>query len=110
MEAQPLPQKLYNRCKELAVNKIEIEFSGGSDEGYLHVILTPDHSENKSLELDIEDWAWKTYEYNGAGDGSSYGDNYIYNLDTMKMQHQQWYHVFQKEDFNKVDLELDKND
>ena len=37
MKVEPLPKGLFDRAKALGVTSIELSFSGGSDEGYLHV-------------------------------------------------------------------------
>ena len=55
MKAQPLKKEIYNKAKELGVDKITLKFSGGNDEGYLDVELEPDW--NQDLATEIEDWA-----------------------------------------------------
>lgn len=37
--AEPLPKKLFDRAKALGVTSIELQFSGGSDEGHLYISL-----------------------------------------------------------------------
>ena len=105
MNAEPLKKELYEKAKELGIDKITLEFSGGSDEGYLYV-----HSEGPEqrrdddalrkkihqLESDIDEWVWTVYEYSGAGDGTSYGDTITYDLKNGKMSTQEWAHVVEK--------------
>ena len=97
MQMQPLTKEIHARALELGVQKIYLSFSGGSDEGYLDVNCTPCNDENKTDVYNfcqqIEEWAWDNYSYNGAGDGTDYGDEVIYHLDENKVSHQSWEHV-----------------
>lgn len=76
-QIQPLPKALYDQLVSAGINSFELQFQGGSDEGYLEVYSTP-----YGLDPDgkIEDWAWSVYEYSGAGCGEGYGDTIIYDL------------------------------
>lgn len=83
---EPLPKHIYNSCKINGIETINLEFSGGNDEGNLYISLyTPEGNiyHDTQLEKDIEDWAEEVYDYSGSGDGSDYGDTLIYNLSTM---------------------------
>jgi hypothetical protein len=104
MEAQPLSKKIYNKAKKLGVEQIVLEFSGGSDEGYLHIGLTPEP--NNGFAQEIEDWAWEAYSYSGAGDGSNYGDNITYDLKEGKVHSQEWYSAPSYADLPTTDLKL----
>ena len=108
MEAKPLSKKIYDRAKEYGVNKIDLHFSGGSDEGYLNVELYPyKNSAPSNFYKDIEDWAWEVYEYSGAGDGSDYGDVISYDLDTGKVTTSEWYTSRVDGDSHEMTLEVD---
>ncbi len=109
MNAKPLKKELYEKAKELGIDKITLEFSGGSDEGYLYVytegrsvprVTQPDdevlRKKIRQLESDIDEWVWTVYEYSGAGDGTSYGDTITYDLKNEKMSTQEWAHVVEK--------------
>jgi len=94
MTTQPIPKAIYDKAKGLGITEIVLKFSGGNDEGHLYV----EHNGEtfySELEREIEDWAWKAYEYNGAGDGTDYGDNITYNLETNEISTEEWYHVVQ---------------
>lgn len=91
MKIEPLTKKLYSRAKEAGINKITLNFSGGSDEGYLSVTLNEGLASDHALENEIEEWAWEAYEYCGAGDGNSYGDDISYDLTTMKATIADWF-------------------
>ena len=91
MIPQPLPMKFMTRALSLGVSEIKLNFSGGSDEGHLnidfvdndgkHIWSYGDENEGlRDLENEIDEWVWDTYHYNGAGDGSGYGDIICYNL------------------------------
>jgi hypothetical protein len=92
MTAQPIPKAIYNKAKELGITEIVLKFSGGNDEGHLYVETNPYNSE---LESEIEDWAWEAYDYNGAGDGTDYGDTITYDLASNKVSTEEWFHVVQ---------------
>ena len=107
MDAQPFPRTLFDRATAEGVTRIELNFSGGSDEGFLSigtrnaedgVIDRQDgysHANWKDPELSFIDaliaWAWSVYEYSGDGDGGDYGDDIIYNLAEGATVTQEWY-------------------
>jgi hypothetical protein len=92
MKIEPLPKKLYNKAKALKITSICLQFEGGSDEGYLYIAIDgPRNFEISEFEKEIEDWAWDVYEYGGAGEGHSYGDNITYNIEEKTAAHQAWY-------------------
>ena len=108
MDAKPLKKELYERVVALGADIVTLEFSGGSDEGYLYVDVRGDNiarygestdeirKEIHRLQSDIEEWAWTVYQYSGAGDGTSYGDTITYDLNNQTMSTQKWYHAVQK--------------
>lgn len=96
MEAQPLSKAIYEKAKELGVNTITLKFSGGSDEGELQV-ETDAEDYNYEFERLVEDWAWEVYNYSGAGDGTSYGDDIVYDLKNKKVSTSEWFHVVQEQ-------------
>ena len=104
MNAKPLSKAIYDKAKELGVNTISLEFSGGNDEGHLHVQTDTDNYDFEKL---VEDWAWEAYEYNGAGDGSDYGDNVVYYLKEGKVSTSEWFHVVKEEagEVTKIEVE-----
>ena len=94
MKIEPLTKELYNKCVENKVEKFILKFSGGNDEGYLDIEMeTENYDENypHELQAQIEEWAWEVYGYNGAGDGSEYGDNITYDIKNKKTSHEEWY-------------------
>ena len=102
MTPQPLPMKFMTRALSLGVSKIRLNFSGGSDEGHLHIdflnndgkqMWTYDDKNEGLADLDseIDTWVWDTHEYNGAGDGSSYGDIICYNLEEGTVTTEAWW-------------------
>ena len=108
MNAKPLKKELYERVVALGGDIVTLEFSGGSDEGYLYVEVRGDNMAQdveqtdevrkkiRDLESDIEEWVWTVYQYSGAGDGTSYGDTITYDLNNQTMSTQEWYHAVQK--------------
>jgi hypothetical protein len=103
MKAEPLSKAIYNKAKELGVNTITLAFSGGSDEGHLHVQTDTDNYDFEKL---IEDWAWEVYDYSGAGEGNDYGDNIVYDLKEGKVSTSEWFHVVKEEDGGTTKLEV----
>lgn len=97
MSAEAMSKKLYEELVAAGATQVTLGFSGGSDEGFLDVSIdykdTSKVSNAVSIELErkVEKWAWTAYRYSGAGDGSEYGDNYIYNLVDGTVEHSSWY-------------------
>lgn len=102
MTPQPLPMKFMTRALSLGVSEIRLNFSGGSDEGHLniefmgedgtHMWTYDDENEGLAdLESEIDTWVWNTYDYNGAGDGSGYGDIICYNLKEGTVTTETWW-------------------
>ena len=113
MDVINLPKEIYERATELGVTIINLSFSGGNDEGYLNVFVNSkkrDESSKRkihSLESDINEWAWDAYDYNGAGDGSAYGDDITYDLEKKKVFTSSWHTTrVDGEQFNN-DLEIE---
>jgi len=101
MNAESLKKELYEQAIALGVTKILLSFAGGSDEGYLDVQF--EQSDDRTDDLDnlaeqVENWVWTVYDYDGTGDGNSYGDNIVYNLIEKTVTTQEWYHVEQYDD------------
>lgn len=114
MEIEPLSKEIYNKAKALGITKIVLNFSGGSDEGYLNVTLYP-WDKNKILEhtelnAEVENWAWDVYEYSGAGEGNDYGDDIEYDLVNNRVSSQEWYTERTDGDSAEIDLVLDEED
>lgn len=97
----PLPKKFYDEAKELGISSILLEFTGGNDEGHLYVGFVENKTDDlvkivkrknriNELSMEIEEWAFDAYEYNGTGDGNDYGDDVTYNLETMKASVSSW--------------------
>lgn len=108
MDIEKLPKKLYDRAIAAGVNEIHLNFSGGSDEGYLNVnLLTNDDNNHATgkLESDIEDWAWSVYDYSGAGCGSDYGDDIVYDLKNNTVRSSEWYMERTDRDIGELKLE-----
>lgn len=91
MRITKLPSDIMDELKALDIKTVELKWSGGSDEGYLHV--ETDKKIPNELDQKINKWAWSEEGYNGAGDGSEYGDNITYDLEHGTVSHEEWYHV-----------------
>jgi hypothetical protein len=91
---QPLTKEIYNKAKEFGVDKIVLNWSGGSDEGHLYVVFYPyinDSVKITQLEKMVDKWAWDVYSYSGAGAGSDYGDDIEYDLVNGTVSTSEWY-------------------
>jgi hypothetical protein len=104
MKVKPLKKKLYTKAKELGVKNIILQFSGGSDEGNLNVELEPEW--NQEFANEVEDWAWEVYSYNGAGDGSDYGDNIDYDIKNGKVTTSEWFTSYQTNENEAENLKI----
>jgi hypothetical protein len=107
MRAEPLKKELYTKAKELGVEKIILQFSGGNDEGNLNIDLEPEW--NQDFANQVEDWAWEVYSYSGAGDGSDYGDDITYDLVKNKVSTSQWYTSVERGSEDDNDIEIDED-
>lgn len=105
MNAKPLSKEIYNKAKELGIERIILRFSGGNDEGYLDVETEPKF--NQDFASEIEDWVWEVYDYSGAGDGSDYGDDVIYDLKSGKVSTSEWYMSRSEEDSVERNLQIE---
>ena len=85
----PLKKELLEKAQKLGVEEIVLHFSGGNDEGYLNVALHPKWDADFAEE--VENWAWEVYGYNGAGDGTDYGDDVTYNIVEKMALTEEWY-------------------
>ena len=108
MNIEPLSKAIYNKAKELGIETIVLNFSGGDDEGYLDVGMTPKFF--GSFAEEIVDWVWETYDYSGAGDGTGYGDNIEYNLKNGTASAEEWYMTRQSEDGGTSNLQISAED
>jgi hypothetical protein len=110
----PLRRDLYTRAIEIGVRTIRVNMEGGSDESYYSVDLalpgryTGLSDEQRKiivkLEDDIEEWAYNAYGFNGAGDGSRYGDTITYNLVDNTVTNLEWAYVYQENDQGTTEL------
>jgi hypothetical protein len=103
-----MDKKLYDRLKQSGVETVQLNFSGGSDEGYLDVWIRPQNDSRdleRELEREVEEWAWEHYDYSGAGDGTSYGDRYFYDLVNNTISHEEWFHEIAERDLGEIPLE-----
>ena len=96
MNAEPISKELYNKLIAAGITYVTLAFSGGSDEGYLDVTLDGkdvDYQNEgyRKLNEEVEKWAWSVYGYSGAGDGSDYGDDIVYDLVNKKVKTSEWY-------------------
>lgn len=110
MNIEPLSKKIYDKAVSLGITQIELHFSGGDDEGYLNVYLKNEKGFSSALntefEQEIEEWVWDTYDYSGAGDGSDYGDDIMYDIVNKKATSESWYMARTEGDSENGDLEI----
>jgi hypothetical protein len=115
MKIEPLPKNIYEKALALKVKAIELNFSGGSDQGDLNVsIVAPDdatkefHETEEVLDLGdlVEKWADNVYPYSGAGDGNDYGDDIAYDLVNNTASHSSWYTDRHEDDEEESPLEF----
>jgi hypothetical protein len=111
-----LPKEIYQDAVDMGVEKIILQFQGGSDEGYMYVeLVTPENPSVlppglANLQTRIEKWAWypgEAYHYNGAGEGKDYGDDITYDLvnNTVKCEYWQDEPQYQEPDEYKMEVE-----
>jgi len=87
---KPLPKALYEELKSLRAILLHVHLSGGSDVGHVHLYAeTQDQTHIYEFNFDTEGWALGGY--NGAGDGSAYGDDIVYDLVNNTVTHSDWY-------------------
>lgn len=96
----PLPFRFMTRALSLGVSEIRLNWSGGSDEGHLYIDLRNEDGKpiyGSTVEgigdfrTEIEEWGYDTIDYNGAGDGTGYGDIIRYNLKEGTVTTEYWW-------------------
>ena len=105
MTPSALPKALFEEAIKLGVGEIVLSFSGGNDEGYLDVRIDVDNDE---FEKKIENWAWDAYDYNGAGDGSDYGDDIYYNIKEKTVYTEEWFYERTTQEGENIELEIEE--
>lgn len=106
MQTKPLKKAIYDKAKELGIESITLHFGGGNDEGYLDVELCEADKAPDIFFNEIEEWAWEVYDYSGAGEGDSYGDDIVYDLKNGKVSTGGWYMARQDEGKGRGELEI----
>ena len=90
MNIIPLPKSIYTKAKEIT-DVIQLNWSGGHDEGMLEVdLIGVDYHAHEELYKEIETWAYDKFQYNGAGEGLDYGHNISYRLKDQTVECQYW--------------------
>ena len=110
MQAQPLPKKFYDALLALKVEELCLHWSGGDDQGYLDIQTVPDSIDIGDLHDQIDEWAWLEYGYNGAGDGSDYGDDITYNLTKGIVTTSEWFTIRQESEPETERIELQEEE
>lgn len=107
-DIEPITKGLYDKLIDAGVTSFTLKFSGGDDQGYLTVEMRKDseYFYDETLDELIQDWAFDAYSYGGAGDGSEYGDNYTYNLQTNEVTHDSWHTVQEYDKGDTVKMEI----
>lgn len=106
-----LDRELYAKLRAAGIVRVDINWSGGSDEGYLDVNLYRAGDalpiNDQDLSAAVETWAEGAFDYSGAGDGNDYGDDYVYDLLAHMVTHSEWYHQRVEGGTERSPLELD---
>jgi hypothetical protein len=106
-----LARELYAKLRGAGIIRVDINWSGGSDEGNLDVNLYRAREEypvdDRTLSSAVEEWAYDAFDYSGAGDGNDYGDDYVYDLIAHTVTHSEWFHQRVEGDTAREPLELD---
>lgn len=104
----PITKSLYRKLVDAGVTSFTLKFSGGDDQGYLTVSMEKDseYFYDETIDEVIQDWAWDSFSYSGAGTGEPYGDNYTYNLVTGEVTHDSWHTVQEYDKGDAVKMEI----
>lgn len=94
LEPKPLPKDLVALLKKHKVEAFKLAFKGGDDEGCLDISVYPTHLEY--IADKIRDWVWDVYRFNGAGEGTYYGTNIKYDLQTKEVTVIDWYDEYKR--------------
>ena len=119
MSAPALTKQLLEDLFEASVVSFSVSLEGGSDEAYTEINLTHDpscyrnrneESSDAAIKAKIEDWILEALDYSGAGDGSDYGDDYEYDLENMKVSHEEWYMERRTKKDRKTSITVENNE
>ena len=108
MNAEPISKELFEKLIAAGITSVTLNFSGGSDEGYLDVTIEPYSKDVLHFIKEIEDWAWSAYSYSGAGEGIDYGDEIVYDLIKKKVRTSEWCYERTERDLDDTDLEIEE--
>ena len=112
MNAEPISKELYNKLTAAGITSVTLNFSGGSDEGYLDITIephrNPSNNDVRNLIKEIEDWAWSVYSYSGAGEGVAYGDEIVYDLKNKKVRTSEWCYERTERYLDATDLKISR--
>jgi len=102
MDVLPLPKKIYDQCKAAGITNIGLHWSGGGGDACLYASLSDCVGDTyhqprgiaawDTLREEIENWAYNESDYCGAGDGTEYGDDVVYDLVNHKVTTRSWFH------------------
>lgn len=104
----PLNKTIYDNARKMGIKQIILHFSGGNDEEFLNIDITPwPMSGGNNLVDDVQDWAWNVYDYNGDGDGSDFGDDIVYDLENETVTTSDWYMTRTEGDEEEVKMQVE---
>jgi len=110
-----LPKAIYDEAKELTIKKIYLSFSGGHDEGFLDINFDFPPQTNEPFKRveafhdKVKTWAYEAFQYSGAGDGSEYGDDFVYDLVEGTFSAKEWWYARKEGEESVTIMSVDSN-
>lgn len=109
MSEYTIPASLFNQLKQNKVDRLTINLTGGDDEGILNIEFQPWPEGDLvgwHLERIVTDWVYNNFEFSGAGDGTPYGTDYVYDLNKGTFTSQEWAMIVDSKDENEHKFEV----
>lgn len=116
---RPLPKNLFEKLVAAKIEKLSVHLEGGNDEGLINCALQPWPDSVECPELikpvsdlldEVETWAFEAYSFSGAGDGTRYGDDIVYDLVNKTVTTTEWYEEVKSGPTENETLELEEEE
>ena len=97
MTPKDFPKELYDAARALGVKKVSVAFRGGDDQEIVNVVAFDGRGEleeNEDIQAlcnQIQWWAYRAYDFRGNGDGTPYGESFVYDLKNRKVEVSEWF-------------------
>lgn len=112
-----MSRELLEEAKRLGIETISVDLSGGSDEAFVDVSFDAGSTDDKEIERArsaleesvrevVEDTVCDKYGFSGAGEGTDYGDEYEYHINSGTITKREWSYRRVDEEEEKIEMSV----